>query len=42
MIEYKCPICEGKMCWYGHDGLVCIKCGFVGQGPIFSGKLTVV
>ncbi len=42
MVEYQCPLCTGRMVWYGHDGLVCIKCGFVGQGPMISGQLAVV
>ena len=42
MKEYKCSICGGKMYWYGYDGLVCVKCGFVAQDVIISGKLPVV
>ncbi len=42
MTEYKCSLCGGSMCWYGFDGLVCIKCGFVAQETMISGKLPVV
>ena len=42
MSERKCPICKGRMTSYGYDGLVCIKCGFVIQGPIVSEKPDVV
>ena len=42
MSRNKCPMCKGIMVWYGYDGLVCIKCGFVGQEPVFSGRLFIV
>ena len=42
MPERKCPICKGRMSSYGHDGLICIECGFVIQEPTVSGKSDVV
>jgi tRNA(Ile2) C34 agmatinyltransferase TiaS len=42
MTVNKCSVCGGRMCWYGYDGLVCIKCGFVAQDTIISGRLPVV